>query len=73
VHDKVGYCADATTDPAFRGRGLHTALLARRIAGARVAGVDFVCGGAELRSQSHRNMERVGMRVQFVRAVWTGL
>jgi GNAT superfamily N-acetyltransferase len=73
VHDKVGYCADATTDPAFRGRGLHTALLARRIAGARVAGVDFVCGGAELRSQSHRNMERVGVRVQFVRAVWTGL
>ena len=73
VHDKVGYCADATTDPAFRGRGLQTALLARRIADARAAGVDFVCSGAEFLSQSHRNMERVGMRVQFVRSLWTAL
>ena len=73
VHDKVGYCADATTDPAFRGRGLQTALLARRIADARAAGVDFVCSGADFLSQSHRNMERVGMRVQFVRALWTAL
>ena len=47
VHDKVGYCADASTDPAFRGRGLQTALLARRIADARAAGVDFVCSGAD--------------------------
>ena len=37
------------------------------------AGVDFVCGGAEFLSQSHRNMERAGMRVQFVRALWTAL
>ena len=73
VGDKVGYCADATTDPAFRGRGLQTALLARRIADARDAGVDFVCSGAEFQSQSHRNMERVGMRVQFVRSLWTAL
>jgi GNAT superfamily N-acetyltransferase len=73
VHDKVGYCADAATDPAFRGRGLQTALLARRIADARAAGVDFVCSGAEFLSQSHRNMERAGMRVQFVRSLWTVL
>jgi ribosomal protein S18 acetylase RimI-like enzyme len=73
LHDKLGYCADATTNPAFRGRGLQTALLARRIADARAAGVDFLCSGAEFLSQSHRNMERVGMRVQFVRALWTPL
>jgi ribosomal protein S18 acetylase RimI-like enzyme len=73
VGDKVGYCADATTDPAFRGRGLQTAMLVRRIADAAAAGVDFVCSGAEFLSQSHRNMERVGLRVQFVRSVWTAL
>jgi ribosomal protein S18 acetylase RimI-like enzyme len=73
LHDKVGSCADATTDPAFRARGLQTALLARRVADARDAGVDFVCSGAEFLSQSHRNMERVGLRVQFVRALWTAL
>ena len=32
VREGVGYCADAATDPAFRGRGLQTAMLRRRIA-----------------------------------------
>jgi GNAT superfamily N-acetyltransferase len=73
IRDKVGYCADATTDPAFRGRGLHGALLTTRIRAAKAAGVDFVCSGAEFLSPSHRNMERVGMRIQFVRAIWTAL
>lgn len=73
VKDKVGYCADAATVPAFRGRGLQTALLQRRIADASAAGVDFVCSGAEFLSGSHRNMQRAGMRLQFVRASWTAL
>ena len=71
VRDKVAYCADAATVPAFRGRGLQAALLRRRIADAAAAGVDFICSGAAYLSTSHRNMERVGMRVQFVRALWT--
>jgi ribosomal protein S18 acetylase RimI-like enzyme len=73
LHDKVGYCADAATDPAFRGRGLHTALLHRRIRDAGAAGAEFVCSGAAFLSQSHRNMERIGLRTQFVRALWTPL
>jgi GNAT superfamily N-acetyltransferase len=72
IRDGVGYCADAATVPAFRGRGLQQAMLRRRIADAAAAGVDVVCSGAEYLSASHRNMERVGMRVQFVRALWTG-
>src|SRR5262249_17387017 len=71
VHRKVGYFADAATDPAFRGRGLHRALLARRWQDARAAGVDFVCSGAGFLTSSHRNMERSGMRIQFNRAIWT--
>jgi ribosomal protein S18 acetylase RimI-like enzyme len=71
MHGKTGYCADAATDPAFRRRGLHAALLARRIADAAAAGADFVCSGAEFLSASHRNMERAGMRMQFIRAIWT--
>jgi GNAT superfamily N-acetyltransferase len=73
VRDKVAYCADAATDPAFRGRGLQSALLAARIAAAQAAGVDFIVSGAEFLSPSHRNMERIGMRIQFVRAIWTPL
>lgn len=69
----VGYCADAATDPAYRGRGLQSALLAQRISAAGAAGADFVCGGADFLSQSYRNMKRAGMRVQFVRALWTSL
>ena len=73
INGNVGYCADAATDPAFRGRGLHGALLTTRIQAANAAGVDFVCSGAKFLSPSHRNMERVGMRIQFVRAIWTAL
>ena len=73
VHDKVGYLADAATDPALRGRGAHLALLGRRIADAGAAGVELVCSGAEFLSTSHRNMERAGMRLAFVRSIWTPL
>jgi ribosomal protein S18 acetylase RimI-like enzyme len=73
LHDKVGYCADAATDPRYRRRGLQAALLRRRIADASRADADFVCSGAEYLSTSHRNMERSGMRVQFTRAVWREL
>jgi ribosomal protein S18 acetylase RimI-like enzyme len=73
VHSGVGYLADSATDPAFRGQGLHTALLYRRMRDASAAGVDFVCSGAAFLSTSHRNMERAGMRLLFLRATWTPL
>jgi GNAT superfamily N-acetyltransferase len=73
VRDGVGYLADASCDPKFRGRGLHAALLARRIADARQAGAGLVCSGAAYLSTSHRNMERTGMRILFNRAIWTDL
>jgi hypothetical protein len=71
IHDGVGYFADCATDPAFRGRGLHAALLRRRLLDASTAGVDFVCSGADFLSTSHRNMERAGMRLLFLRSIWT--
>lgn len=71
VHERVGYLADAATDPSFRRRGLQLALIRQRIRDAEVAGVDFVFSGAHLLGSSHRNMERAGMRLQFLRAKWT--
>jgi ribosomal protein S18 acetylase RimI-like enzyme len=71
VKDRVGYLADATTNPAFRRRGLQSALLRQRMRDAGAAGADIVFSGAAPFSASHRNMERVGMRVQFVRSLWT--
>ncbi len=71
VENRTGYLADATTDPDFRRRGLQSALLRRRMRDAASAGVDLVFSGATPLSTSHRNMERAGMRVQFVRSLWT--
>jgi ribosomal protein S18 acetylase RimI-like enzyme len=73
LHGAVGYLADACTDPAFRRRGLHTALLRRRIADARQAGADLVFSGAEFLSGSYRDMQRIGLQLLFMRAIWTPL
>ena len=70
VHERVAYLADATTAPSFRRRGLQLALLHRRIADARKANADLVFSGATPFSGSHRNIERAGLRVQFMRALW---
>jgi ribosomal protein S18 acetylase RimI-like enzyme len=73
LHDGIGYLADAATHPSFRRRGLHSALLRRRIRDAAASGVDIVFSGATPFSTSHRNMERAGMRVHFIRSLWTPL
>jgi GNAT superfamily N-acetyltransferase len=73
MHEGVGYLADAATAPPFRGRGLHAALLRRRLRDAEDAGAAFACSGADFLSTSHRNMERAGMRLLFLRAIWTPL
>ena len=73
LRDGFGYLADATTDPAFRGRGLQTALLAHRLRYAAEQGAAYVSSGATFLSSSHRNMARAGMTLQFVRAIWTAL
>ena len=71
VKDGIGYLADAATDPKFRRHGLQSALLRRRICDAAAADAGVVFSGATPFSTSHRNMERAGMRVHFVRSLWT--
>jgi GNAT superfamily N-acetyltransferase len=73
LHGATAYLADACTDPAFRRRGLHTALLQRRIVDARQAGADLIFSGAEFLSSSYRDMQRIGMQLLFVRAIWRPL
>ncbi|HTQ83078.1 MAG TPA: GNAT family N-acetyltransferase [Pseudolabrys sp.] len=71
VNDGAAYLADAATAKAFRGRGLHAELLRARLAAAAASGADIAVSGAAFLSQSHRNMERAGMKLQFVRSLWT--
>ena len=71
LHDRVGYFPDAATDPDFRGRGLQTALLQHRSVIAAQSGAELIYSQAAFGSTSHRNMERVGLRVLCTRSIWT--
>lgn len=71
LHDGVGYFADASTRPEFRGRGLQSALLRHRAMEAAQAGAELTYSQAAFGSTSHRNMERIGLRVLHTRAIWT--
>jgi|SRR5579862_2512215 len=71
VRERMAYLADAATDAAYRGRGLHAALLQARLAAAAAAGAEIAVSGTAFLSASHRNMERIGMKLQFVRSLWT--
>jgi len=71
VPASVGYLADACTDPAFRRRGLHAALLRRRTVDAWQAGADLVFSGTAFLSGSYRDMQAVGMQLAFIRAIWS--
>jgi ribosomal protein S18 acetylase RimI-like enzyme len=71
LYDGIGYCADAATHPGFRSRGLQSALLRHRASVAAQTGAELIYSQAAFGSTSHRNMERVGLRVLHTRAIWT--
>ena len=66
----VGCLASAATLPAFRKRGVQSALIRARIADARAAGCDMVASLAAFGSSSQRNLERAGLRIAYSRAIW---
>jgi GNAT superfamily N-acetyltransferase len=57
----------ASTLPAFRRRGVQSALLATRLAWARDKGCDLAVSLTQPGSISHRNIERNGFRVAYTR------
>ena len=74
IKDKVGYCPQLAADAVGPDRALlYRALMARRLADARDAGVEFVCSTADLWSQRHYELVRLGMQVKFVRSLWSPL
>jgi ribosomal protein S18 acetylase RimI-like enzyme len=73
MHDGIGYFADATVHPAFRGRHIQGALLAHRWEAAANMGAELVYSQAEYNSASYHNLERAGMRLLHTQAEWTAL
>lgn len=71
LKDSIASLTFAATLPDFRGRGLHQLLLERRIAEAQRNACRLVVGQCNFLSQSHRNMERVGMKLGYIRTTWT--
>ncbi|THF75714.1 GNAT family N-acetyltransferase [Cohnella fermenti] len=63
----------AATLPEFRRQGLHGELLNRRIAEAFRQRCRLVVAQCGFLSPSHRDMERAGMRLGYVRSQWTKL
>jgi GNAT superfamily N-acetyltransferase len=71
VHGDSGYLAAGATLPAFRHRGIHTALISARIARARELGLVRVVGQADFGSQSQRNQQRAGLAIVHTKNIWT--
>jgi GNAT superfamily N-acetyltransferase len=70
--DGVAYLADGATLPRFRGHGLQTHLIRRRLADAAAAGTsgaDVAGSQAAVGSTSHRNLQREGLTSGFTKLV----
>ncbi|WP_337101228.1 GNAT family N-acetyltransferase [Paenibacillus sp. YIM B09110] len=61
----------AATLPDYRRRGLQSRLLRERIHYAAQLGCELAVAQCGFLSSSHRNMEKVGMRIGYVRASWS--
>ena len=71
IQDGVASLAGGATIPSFRNRGGQTITLARRFALAAEADSTLIVGQAEAGSVIQTNMERMGMRTAYTRAMWT--
>jgi ribosomal protein S18 acetylase RimI-like enzyme len=63
LHDGVALCMVAATDPAFRGRGVQSALIGRRLSEAVAAGCDVAVSETVDDNASPRNFRRAGFRL----------
>ncbi|MFN7921875.1 MAG: GNAT family N-acetyltransferase [Bryobacteraceae bacterium] len=70
IEDGIAMFYCGSTVPEFRGRGVQTAVIRRRIEDAVRAGCDFAVACVAPDSQSHRNYERAGFRVAYTKALF---
>jgi GNAT superfamily N-acetyltransferase len=71
IYQEIGYLALAATLPAYRGQGLHRALLLARMARAAAEGCTLIVGQAAFASTSQQNIEKVGLHIAYTKALWT--
>lgn len=67
IRDGLGWLSADTTLPAYRGRGIQSAMQRARLTRAWEAGCDLAVTESHPGSGSQRNMERLGFRVAYTR------
>ncbi|MEU6261318.1 GNAT family N-acetyltransferase [Streptomyces sp. NPDC047043] len=67
--DGVAQLTGAATAPAYRRRGVQTALLSARLAAAAAAGCDIAVVTTQPGSKSQQNVQRRGFHLLYTRAV----
>lgn len=67
VRNKVACLFGDATVPAFRGRGIHLAVIRERIRCALESGCDLIAAGTLPGSGSQRNYERSGFQVAYTK------
>ena len=73
AHSRIGYLASAATLPQFESRGIHRALIARRVREAGDMGCSLVTGQALFGSTSQRNQQREGLQIAHVATSWSDI
>ncbi|MFC0329694.1 GNAT family N-acetyltransferase [Paenibacillus sepulcri] len=73
MEDDVASFTFAATLPEYRSRGLQLALLKQRLREAARSSCRLAVGQAAYLSPSHRNMERLGMKLAYTRVAMTRL
>lgn len=71
IQNGVASLAGGATIPSFRNRGGQTVTLAQRFTLAAEANCNLIVGQVEAGSVIQTNMERMGMRTAYTRAIWT--
>jgi len=71
IRDGVGFFGTAGVLPQYRGRGVQTALIRRRLAEAPALGCDLALGGGSMNTTTYRNFERAGLRLIPMGMHWT--
>jgi GNAT superfamily N-acetyltransferase len=67
VHDGAAEFGGDSTRPAYRPRGVQTALLRARLQAAQELGLDLVLAMTEPGTASQRNIERAGLNLAYTR------
>ncbi|OAB44779.1 GNAT family N-acetyltransferase [Paenibacillus glacialis] len=71
MKDGIASLTFAATLPEFRNQGLQQRLIEKRIEESLQNNCKLVVGQCAFLSQSHRNMERIGMKIGYIRTSWT--